>query len=92
MAPKRICVIGAGPSGMSILYHIEKMKKQGREVPEIVCFEKQSNWGGLWNYSWRTGMKSNFQGVLQFFFLLYLSTHHSTFTLISKIIHLKLIQ
>ena len=20
------------------------------------CFEKQSNWGGLWNYTWRTGL------------------------------------
>ena len=22
---------------------------------EIVCFEKQSDWGGSWNYTWRTG-------------------------------------
>ena len=22
---------------------------------EIVCYEKQEDWGGLWNYSWRTG-------------------------------------
>ena len=84
MAPKRICLIGAGPSGMSILYHIEKMKKQGREVPEIVCFEKQSNWGGLWNYSWRTGTKSNLQGVPQLFFILFISSHHSTFIIFKK--------
>ncbi|MFU0508040.1 NAD(P)-binding domain-containing protein, partial [Pseudaminobacter sp. NGMCC 1.201702] len=25
-------------------------------MPEIVCFEKQANWGGLWNYTWRTGL------------------------------------
>ena len=55
MAPKRICLIGAGPSGMSVLYHLEQLRKQGVEVPEIVCYEKQSNWGGLWNYTWRTG-------------------------------------
>ena len=25
-------------------------------MPELVCFEKQSDWGGLWNYTWRTGL------------------------------------
>ena len=24
-------------------------------VLQVVCYEKQSNWGGLWNYTWRTG-------------------------------------
>ncbi|XP_065051237.1 trimethylamine monooxygenase-like isoform X2 [Rhopilema esculentum] len=56
MAGKRICLIGAGPSGMSVLYQAEKLRKEGRDVPEIVCYEKQSNWGGLWNYTWRTGL------------------------------------
>lgn len=51
----KICVIGAGPSGLSILCWFSKMAKAGREIPEIVCYEKQSDWGGLWNYSWRTG-------------------------------------
>jgi trimethylamine monooxygenase len=22
----------------------------------VVCFEKQSDWGGLWNYTWRSGL------------------------------------
>ena len=26
-----------------------------QDIPELVCYEKQSNWGGLWNYTWRTG-------------------------------------
>jgi len=52
---KRVCVIGAGPSGMSVLYHFNKLKTQGKEIPEIVCFDKQSDWGGLWKYSWETG-------------------------------------
>ncbi len=26
-----------------------------KTIPEVVCYEKQSNWGGLWNYTWRTG-------------------------------------
>ena len=29
------------------------------DIPEIVCFEKQSDWGGLWNYDWRTGVDEN---------------------------------
>ncbi|XP_068740069.1 trimethylamine monooxygenase-like isoform X2 [Montipora capricornis] len=54
-AKLRVCVIGAGPSGMSVLYHFNQLKAQGQEVPEIVCFEKQSNWGGLWKYTDETG-------------------------------------
>lgn len=53
---KRVCVIGAGPSGMSVLYHFNKLKEQGKEIPEITCFDKQSDWGGLWKYSWETGI------------------------------------
>ncbi|MGW1679733.1 flavin-containing monooxygenase [Saccharopolyspora sp. NPDC002376] len=52
----RIAVIGAGPSGLAQLHAFEEARKKGAEVPEIVCFEKQSDWGGLWNYSWRTGL------------------------------------
>lgn len=56
MAPKRICLIGAGPSGMSVLYQLERLRKEGVAGPlEVVCYEKQDNWGGLWNYTWRTG-------------------------------------
>ncbi|MEO8773055.1 MAG: NAD(P)/FAD-dependent oxidoreductase [Gelidibacter sp.] len=56
MAKKRIGIIGAGPSGLAQLRAFEAAKNEGMEVPEIVCFEKQSNWGGMWNYSWRTGV------------------------------------
>ena len=52
----KVCIIGAGPSGLSLLSWYSKMAKEGKNVPEIVCYEKQSNWGGLWNYSWRTGL------------------------------------
>jgi len=51
----KVCVIGAGPSGMSILCWFAKMKREGKVIPEVVCFEKQTACGGLWNYSWRTG-------------------------------------
>ena len=57
---KRVAVIGAGPSGLALLraFQSTKTSSQGRqrELPEIVCFEKQSDWGGLWNYTWRAGI------------------------------------
>ena len=51
-----ICLIGAGPSGMSFLYHVEKLRKDGREIPDVTFYEKQLQWGGVWNVSWRTGL------------------------------------
>jgi len=60
---KRVCVIGAGPSGLSVLCWFSKMKRDGKEIPEVVCYEKQSNWGGLWNYTWRTGMDQHGEPV-----------------------------
>ena len=51
----RIAIIGAGPCGMAQLQAFASAEKKGAEIPEIVCYEKQSDWGGLWNYTWRTG-------------------------------------
>ena len=53
---QRICVIGAGPSGTAVLRALNQPKEKGAIIPEVVCYEKQSDWGGLWNYSWRTGL------------------------------------
>lgn len=53
---KRVAIIGAGPSGLAQLRAFQSAQKAGTEIPEVVCFEKQSNWGGLWNYTWRTGI------------------------------------
>ena len=53
---KRVAIIGAGPSGLAQLRAFQSARDKGAEIPEIVCFEKQSNWGGLWNYTWRTGL------------------------------------
>lgn len=52
----RIGIIGAGPSGLAMLRAFKSAEKKGEEIPEIVCFEKQDDWGGLWNYTWRTGV------------------------------------
>jgi len=52
----KIAIIGAGPCGLAQLRAFKSAEETGADVPEIVCFEKQDNWGGLWNYSWRTGL------------------------------------
>ena len=52
----RIAIIGAGPSGLAQLRAFESARGKGDDVPEIVCFEKQEDWGGIWNYTWRTGL------------------------------------
>jgi trimethylamine monooxygenase len=53
---KRVAVIGAGPSGLAQLRAFASAEAKGADIPEIVCFEKQTDWGGLWNYTWRTGL------------------------------------
>ena len=53
---KRVCVIGAGPSGLAQLRAFQSAAEDGADVPDVVCFEKQEDWGGLWNYTWRTGV------------------------------------
>ena len=52
----RVAVIGAGPSGLAQLRAFQSAKQKGADIPEIVCFETQNDWGGLWNYTWRTGL------------------------------------
>jgi trimethylamine monooxygenase len=51
----RVAVIGAGPSGLAQLRAFQSAKAKGAEIPDIVCFERQEDWGGIWNYTWRTG-------------------------------------
>lgn len=53
---KRVAIIGAGLSGLAQLRAFQSAKEKGADIPDVVCFEKQSNWGGLWNYTWRTGL------------------------------------
>ncbi len=40
---------------MAQLRAFDSARKAGRSIPEIVCYEKQDDWGGQWNFSWRTG-------------------------------------
>ncbi len=60
---KRVAIIGAGPSGLAQLRAFQSAAQKGAEIPEVVCFEKQSDWGGLWNYTWRTGVDENGEPV-----------------------------
>jgi len=59
----RVAVIGAGPSGTAVLRAFQSAAKKKTKIPEIVCFEKQSDWGGLWNYTWRTGLDEHGEPV-----------------------------
>jgi trimethylamine monooxygenase len=52
----RVAILGAGPSGLAQLRAFESARGKGAEIPELVCYEKQAEWGGLWNYTWRTGL------------------------------------
>ena len=53
----RVAILGAGPSGMAALISFkEKQKLLCYEIPELVCFEKQEEFGGMWNYTPRHGM------------------------------------
>ena len=60
---KKVAVIGAGPSGLAQLRAFQSAAKNGSDIPEIVCFESQSDWGGLWNYTWRTGTNEHGEPV-----------------------------
>ena len=51
----RVAIIGAGPCGLSQLRAFQQAAEGGADIPEIVCFDRQGDWGGLWNYTWRTG-------------------------------------
>jgi trimethylamine monooxygenase len=63
MTQTRVAIIGAGPSGLAQMRAFQSAKQKGEDIPEIVCFEKQSDWGGLWNYTWRTGLDEHGEPV-----------------------------
>ncbi len=52
---KRVAIIGTGPCGLGQLSAFAAAAADGQDVPKVVAYERQSNWGGLWNYTWRTG-------------------------------------
>lgn len=60
---KRVAIIGAGPSGLAQLRAFQSAEAKGADIPELVCYEKQSDWGGMWNYTWRTGLDEHGEPV-----------------------------
>jgi trimethylamine monooxygenase len=60
---KRVCVIGTGPGGMSVNVAFKKAKDAGLDDFDVVFYEKQETYGGLWNYTWRTGVDSNGEAI-----------------------------
>lgn len=57
--PPRVAIIGAGPSGLAVLRAFRALVRQGDATEsdfEVVCFEKQDNWGGTWKYTDLTGL------------------------------------
>lgn len=64
MTNKRVAILGAGPSGLAQLRAFESARQAGaKNLPEIICYEKQSEIGGMWNYTWRTGLDRNGEPV-----------------------------
>jgi trimethylamine monooxygenase len=59
----RVAIIGAGPCGLGMLRAFQQAEAKGADIPDIICFEKQSDWGGLWNYTWRTGLDEHGEPV-----------------------------
>ena len=49
----RVCIVGCGPSGISVLHRLGQLPDE--EIPDIICYEKQPDWGVAWNTTWRTG-------------------------------------
>ena len=60
---ERVAIIGAGPCGLSQLRAFQQAQSKGADIPELVCFERQSDWGGLWHYTWRTGLDEHGEPV-----------------------------
>lgn len=52
----RVGVVGCGPCGLSFLIALAKAQDKGEAIPQVTVFEKQNDVGGLWNYTWRTGV------------------------------------
>jgi len=59
----RVAIIGGGPAGQSVMYWIKKLDVEERADLEIVCYEKGDQIGGIWNYSWRTGLDQHGEPV-----------------------------
>ncbi|XP_063727704.1 trimethylamine monooxygenase-like [Symsagittifera roscoffensis] len=53
---KRVCVIGAGPSGLTCLRALQKLDEQKFEV---ICYERYDSIGGEWNFNGKEGLEED---------------------------------
>jgi trimethylamine monooxygenase len=51
MMKTRVAIIGAGPCGLSQLIALKD-----DDAINLICFERQSDWGGMWLYTPETGI------------------------------------
>ena len=63
MSAKKLCVIGGGPSGMSLLYHLKKRFNMGLSVPDVTCYERTDGFGGQWNFTDKIGIDKSGDSV-----------------------------
>lgn len=63
MESKKVCVIGAGPSGTAVLRAFSSARAKGAAIPHIDCYEKQEDLGGLWKFTHLTGIDHNGETV-----------------------------
>jgi trimethylamine monooxygenase len=43
--------------------HFNQRNKKAQIFPKLFVLKKQNDWGGLWNYTWRTGLDANGEPV-----------------------------
>ena len=70
MGIKRIAIIGAGPCGLFQLLALKGMNV------DVVCFERQSDWGGMWLFTPETGVDAYGQPVHSSMYRESVSTFH----------------
>ncbi|SPO20797.1 related to FMO1 - flavin-containing monooxygenase [Ustilago trichophora] len=51
-SPRRVAIIGAGPSGLSAVSQLVYLNQSSSTIPKfsITLFERRSTFGGVWNY------------------------------------------
>eukprot|EP00929_Paragymnodinium_shiwhaense_P027577 TRINITY_DN16163_c0_g1_i1.p1 TRINITY_DN16163_c0_g1~~TRINITY_DN16163_c0_g1_i1.p1 ORF type:complete len:862 (-),score=163.81 TRINITY_DN16163_c0_g1_i1:401-2986(-) len=68
---KKVAVVGMGPSGMALLNAFSRdAALQGAgpdgsvsQQVDLVFYDRQQAWGGMWNYDWRTGVDEEGQPI-----------------------------
>ena len=68
MSVPKVCVIGAGPAGLSTLIQLKLRQEEGLGPFNVTCYESQPTWGGIWNLTWRTGIWKSGLGFTKLYY------------------------